>query len=66
MRIIIDTDKEQIIVPNTFYKTIDKKNAVLKEAGVEDKQIDYIQYVKDCFDKAIKNPFVRKSDLGQK
>lgn len=66
MRIIIDTDKEQIIVPDTFYKTIDKKNDVLKQAGITDKRIEYVDYVKDCFEKAVANPWVRKSDLSKK
>lgn len=66
MRIIIDTEKEQIIVPDTFYHTIDKKNDVLRQAGVTDKKIEYIDYVKDCFEKAVANPWVRKSDLSKK
>ena len=66
MRIIIDTDKEQIIVPDTFYKTIDKKNDVLKQAGVTNKKIEYIDYVKECFNKAVENPWIRKSDLSTK
>ena len=66
MRIIIDTDKEQIIVPDTFYKTIDKKHDVLKQAGVTDKKIEYIDYVKECFNKAVENPWIRKSDLSTK
>ena len=52
MRVIIDTEKEQIIVPDTFYKTIDKKNEVLAKAGAEIK-IEYEKYVKDAFEKAM-------------
>lgn len=63
MRITIDTEIERIIVPNTFFRAIDKKNEVLKEAGVENKTIDYTQYVKDCFEKAVQHSFVRKSDV---
>ena len=63
MRIIIDTDKELIIVPDTFYKTIDKKNDVLKQAGIKDKKIEYIDYVKDCFANAVEKPWARKSDV---
>ena len=63
MRIIIDTDKELIIVPDTFYKTIDKKNDVLKQAGITYKKIEYIDYVKDCFAKAVEKPWARKSDV---
>lgn len=66
MRIIIDTDTEQIIVPDTFYKTIDKKNELLKKVGVEDKTIDYKEYVKESFTKAVEKPWIRKSDLAKK
>lgn len=66
MRIIIDTEKEQIIVPDTFYKEIDKKNDVLKKAGITDKKIEYVDYVKDCFAKAVDKPWIRKSDLKRK
>ena len=65
MRVIIDTEKEQIIVPDTFYKTIDKKNEVLAKAGAEIK-IDYEEYVKKAFENAMKNPWIRKSDLPKK
>ena len=66
MRIIIDTDREQIIVPDTFYKAIDKKNDVLKQAGVTDKKIEYEDYVRECFEKAMEGPWIRKSDLAKK
>lgn len=66
MRIIIDTDKEQIIVPNTFFATIDKKNEVLEQAGVTDKKIEYVQFVKEAFEKAVDKPWIRKSDLSRK
>lgn len=67
MRIIIDTDREQIIVPNTFYQQIDKRNDVLKKAGVEaDKMIDYTKFVKDAFETAYAKPFIRKEDLSRR
>ena len=66
MRITIDCDKEQIIVPNTYYQQIDKKNEVLAKAGVADKKIDYTQYVIDTFNAAIKKPIIRKEDLKRK
>ena len=62
MRIIIDTEKERIIVPDSFFNQIDKMNKVLEENGA-DKQIDYVQYIKDAYEKAIKNAPIRKSDL---
>lgn len=63
MRITIDTELNRVIVPDTFYKTIDAKNKVLVEHGAANKKIDYIQFVKDEFDKAMKNPLIRKADL---
>ena len=50
MRIIIDTEKERIIVPDSFFNQIDKK-------------IDYVQYIKDAYEKAIKNAPIRKADI---
>ena len=66
MRIEIDTELERIIVPNSFFNQIDKMNKVLIENGAEDRKIDYVQYIKDSFEKAIKNAPVRKSDLKRK
>ena len=66
MRIEIDTEKECIIVPDSFFKQIDEKNKVLTDQGITDRKIDYTQFVKDSFDKAVKNPFIRKSDLKRK
>ena len=63
MRIIIDTEKERIIVPDSFFNQIDKMNAVLKEHSKGDEKIDYVQYIKDAYDKAIQNAPIRKSDL---
>ncbi len=63
MRFVIDTKLERIIVPDTFYKQIDKMNQVLKDNGAEDKAIDYVQYVYDAIEKAKKNSLIRKSDL---
>ena len=63
MRIIIDTDLERIIVPDSFFNKIDAMNKILKEND-SDKQIDYTEYVKDAFDKAIGNAVVRKADLS--
>lgn len=64
MRIIIDTEKEVIIVPDTYYQQIDRKNNVLEKAGVEkEKMIDYTKFVKDAFETAYAKPFIRKEDL---
>ena len=65
MRIIIDTEKEKIIVPDSFFNQIDKMNNVLAENGA-DKKIDYEQFIKDAFEKASKNAPIRKADLKKK
>lgn len=62
MRIIIDTDLERIIVPDSFFNKIDAMNKILKEND-SDKKIDYTEYVKDAFTKAIENAVVCKADL---
>ena len=63
MRIIIDTEKERIIVPDSFFNQIDKMNEVLRKHGENSKPIDYVQYIKDAYEKAIQNAPIRKSDL---
>lgn len=62
MRFIVDTELERIIVPDSFFNQIDKMNKVLAENGAE-KQIDYVQYVKDAIEKAEKNALIRKADI---
>lgn len=63
MRIIIDTELERIIVPDSFFNQIDKMNNVLKEHSQGNEKIDYVQYIKDSYEKAMKNAPVRKADL---
>ena len=63
MRIIIDTELERIIVPNSFFNQIDKMNKILKDNGAEDKKIDYDAYIKEAIDKALKNAPIRKDDI---
>lgn len=64
MRLIIDTEMEKVIVPDTFYKQIDKMNEVLIKNGAEDKKINYEDYVKGAVEKALANPYIRKSDVA--
>lgn len=66
MRITLDVDSKQIIVPDTYYAQIDKMNAALAVAKVEDKKIDYVQYIKDAWDEAINKPLIRKADMKRK
>lgn len=66
MRITLDVDNKQIIVPDTYYGAVDKMNKALEAAKVEDKKIDYVQYISDAWEEAIKKPLIRKSDLKKK
>lgn len=61
MKIIIDTEMEKIIVPNTFFANIDKINKNIELGGGT--PIEYTEFVKTQFEKAIANPIVRKADL---
>lgn len=65
MRIIIDTELNKIIVPDSFFNQIDKMNKVLSENGAN-KKVDYVQYIKDSFAKAIEEPAIRKADIKKK
>ena len=66
MRITLDVDNKQIIVPDTYYGAVDKMNKALEAAKVEDNKIDYVQYIADAWEEAIKKPLIRKSDLKKK
>lgn len=61
MRIIIDTDKERIILPKSFFMHLDKMNKILADAG-SDKKWTADEYVKDRFEKAIQNTMLRPED----
>lgn len=65
MRVEIDLEDKRIIVPDSYFNYIDKKNKVLEEQGI-DKKIEYTQYIKDAFELSIKNAILRKSDLKRK
>lgn len=61
MRIIIDTEKERIIVPKTFFPALDKMNKVLEEGGSE-KKWEAVDYIKAQFEKAINKSVLRPED----
>ena len=63
MRIIIDTDIQAIIVPDSYYMQVDKLNEVISEAG--GKPLDYQAYIKTCFDKAYATQVIRNSDVAK-
>lgn len=61
MRIIIDTEKGRIILPKPFFTQLDKMNKILADGG-SDKKWTAETYVKDQFDKAMKETMLRAED----
>ena len=61
MRIIIDTDKGRIILPKSFFAELDRMNKILAEGGSE-KKWTAETYVKDQFEKAMKETMLRAED----
>ena len=61
MRIIIDTEKGRIILPKSFFTQLDKMNKILADGG-SDKKWTAEDYVKDQFDKAMKETMLREED----
>ena len=62
MRITIDTDLQCIIVPNSYYTQIDKLNDIIEAA--DGKPLDYTQYIRDCFSKAIDSRIIQASEVA--
>lgn len=60
MRITIDTEKERIIVPDTFFTQLDKMNKIRKDAGGD--AIEPEDFVKQSFEKAMQNTIIRPGD----
>lgn len=61
MRVILDTEKGRIILPKSFFPTLDKMNKILAEGG-SDKKWTAETYVKEQFDKAMKETMLRAGD----
>lgn len=61
MRIILDTEKGRIILPKSFFPQLDKMNKILAEGG-SDKKWTAETYVKDQFEKAMKETMLRPED----
>ena len=67
MRIILDTDKKYIIVPDNFYEKVEELNAFRVENGVA--EIKPVDYIKEYFEKAMADTdksLKRKSDATVK
>ena len=61
MRIILDTNKGRIILPKSFFTELDKMNKILADGG-SDKKWTAEAYVKDQFEKAMKETMLRAED----
>ncbi len=61
MRIVIDTDLQAIIVPDSYYMQVDKLNEIITESG--GKKLDYAEYIKNCFEKAYATQVIRQDDV---
>ena len=61
MRIILDTNKGRIILPKSFFTELDKMNKILADGGSE-KKWTAETYVKDQFEKAMKETMLRAED----
>lgn len=63
MRIIIDTDLQAIIVPDSYWTQVNRLNEVIEEAG--GKPLDYTEYVRTCFEKAYATQIIRPGDVAK-
>ena len=61
MRIVLDTNKGRIILPKSFFTELDKMNKILADGG-SNKKWTAEEYVKEQFDKAIKETMLRAED----
>ena len=61
MRIILDTNKGRIILPKSFFTELEKMNKILADGG-SDKKWTAETYVKDQFEKAMKETMLRAED----
>ena len=61
MRIIIDTEKERIVLPKNFFTQLDKINKILEDGG-SGKKYTAESYVREQFDKVIQNTMLRPED----
>lgn len=61
MRIVLDTNKGRIILPKSFFTELDKMNKILAEGG-SDKKWTGVDYVRDQFEKAMKETMLRAED----
>ena len=63
MRIIIDTDLQAIIVPDSYWTQVNRLNEVIEEAGGT--ALDYTEYIRTCFEKAYATQIIRPGDVAK-
>ena len=61
MRIIIDTELQAIIVPDSYYAQVDKLNEVIEATG--GRKLVYADYVRMCFEKTYATQIICASDV---
>lgn len=61
MRIILDTEKGRIILPKSFFTELDRRNKILAEGG-SDKKWTAEDFVRDQFERAMKETMLRTED----
>ena len=61
MKITIDTEKGRIILPRNFFTQLERINKILADGG-SDKKWTAEDYVRDQFDKAMKETMLRPED----
>jgi len=63
LRIIIDTDLQAIIVPDSYYAQVDRLNEIITEAG--GRPLEYMAYIRQCFDKSFETRVICKRELPE-
>ena len=61
MKIVIDTEKGRIVLPKTFFSQLDRINKILAHGGSDNKWTTE-DYVRDQFEKAMKETMLRPED----
>ena len=63
MRIIIDTELQTIIVPDSYYSQVDWLNEIIE--GAQGNKLDYKEYIRTCFENAYKTQIICQSDIAK-
>ena len=62
MRIIIDTELQAVIVPDSYRLQVDRLNEVITQQG--GRPLDCTEYVRTCFNKAYAERIICQSELA--